>query len=375
MSIPELDVDFIEQLKNISIDSESELNFFDLGGSGYLENPTSDLIALFMGAQRTVPPWLLKALLCNLDATLDVDDIDFTSLEVLREAQTADGKYLDILIKHDDFIIGIEHKVRADTYNPFPSYVNLIESYGDNNQRVYRCILKPDSNYAKGTEGWQVVNYSELLTTAVQRLGYELMNNPLSKWAIFYQEFLNHLKHLSETSMDSVSDKNVAFVTENFSSLIKSVQLLEMYESAMTEEAKLVVSEVLPDVHISTSINNWKGYYKAIHLMPGCWGQGKTGVTLVYRPSPDGQDEAEFYVNGWIHAENYPDINALKEEVRLALSNGSFIPTASSEDYDISITSKGQLLELSFWGRTRTKKDAMILLKDMTAWVNMRVRA
>ncbi|MBC1188232.1 MULTISPECIES: PD-(D/E)XK nuclease family protein [Kluyvera] len=375
MSITELDTNFIERLKNITIDSESELNFFELGGSGYLENPTSDLIALFMGAQKTVSPWLLKALLCNLDTTLDVDDIDFTSLEVQREAQTADGKYLDILIKHDEFIIGIEHKVRADTYNPFPSYVNLIERYGDNNQRVYRCILKPDNNYAKGAEGWQLVNYSELLTTALQRLGGELMDNPLSKWTVFYQEFLNHLKNLSETSMDSVSDKNVEFVTENFSSLIKSVQLLEMYESAITEEAKLVVSEVLPDAHIATSINNWKDYYKAIHLMPGCWGQGKTGVTLVYRPSSNGQGEAEFYVNGWIHSDNYPDINALKEEVRLALSNGSFIPTASPEDYDVSITSKGQLLELSFWGNTHSKKDAMMLLKDMTTWVDERIGA
>lgn len=102
--------------------------------------------------------------------------------------------------------------------------------------------------------------------------------------------------------MDKVSDKNVEFVTENFTALIKSVQLLEMYQNAITEEAKSVVSEVLPDIHIATGINNWKGYYKAIHLMPGCWGQGKTGITLVYRPSEDGRDEAEFsmYMDGYI---------------------------------------------------------------------------
>lgn len=59
--------------------------------------------------------------------------------------------------------------------------------------------------------------------------------------------------------MDKVSDKNVEFVTENFTALIKSVQLLEMYQNAITEEAKSVVSEVLPDIHIATGINNWKG--------------------------------------------------------------------------------------------------------------------
>ena len=55
-------VKFIEQLKGISVEDDVEFNFFELGGSGYLENPTTDLMALFMGAQKMVPPWLLKAL-------------------------------------------------------------------------------------------------------------------------------------------------------------------------------------------------------------------------------------------------------------------------------------------------------------------------
>ncbi|HFF0272772.1 TPA: hypothetical protein ACGAU7_004057, partial [Escherichia coli] len=62
----------------------------------------TDLMALFMGAQKMVPPWLLKALLCCLDDSLDVDEIDFTSLELMREARTEDGKYIDILIRHDE---------------------------------------------------------------------------------------------------------------------------------------------------------------------------------------------------------------------------------------------------------------------------------
>ncbi|ELN2578341.1 PD-(D/E)XK nuclease family protein [Enterobacter kobei] len=368
-------VEFIEKLKGISVEDDVEFNFFELGGSGYLENPTTDLMALFMGAQKIVPPWLLKALLCCLDDSLDVDEIDFTSLELIREARTDDGKYLDILIRHDEFIIGIEHKVLADTYNPFPSYVSLIDSYGGNNQNLFRCILKPDGNCAKGLDGWQLINYSLLLETAIRRLGGEMMNQEFRKWTVFYQEFLNHLKKLSEGSMDKISDKNVEFVTANFSALIKSVQLLEMYQNAIAGEAKLVVSEVLPDINIATAINNLKGFYKEIHLMPVCWGQGKTGVTLGYRPNEDGRDEAEFYVSGWIHSDDYSGINALKEEIRVALSAGNFIPTANPEDYEVSIKLKGQLLGLSFWGNTRSKKDALVLLKDMTKWMDSKIRA
>ncbi|MEF6206823.1 hypothetical protein U9Y26_24785 [Escherichia coli] len=38
-------VKFIEQLKGISVEDDVEFNFFELGGSGYLENPTTDLMA------------------------------------------------------------------------------------------------------------------------------------------------------------------------------------------------------------------------------------------------------------------------------------------------------------------------------------------
>ncbi|MCV4683824.1 PD-(D/E)XK nuclease superfamily protein, partial [Escherichia coli] len=89
-----------------------------------------------------------------------------------------------------------------------------------NNQKLFRCILKPDGNSAKGVDGWQLINYSLLLETAIRRLGLEMMNQEFSKWTFFYQEFLSHLKKLSEVSMDKVSDKNVEFVTENFTALI-----------------------------------------------------------------------------------------------------------------------------------------------------------
>ena len=48
-----LAIEFIEQLKGISVEDDIEFNFFELGGSGYLENPTTDLMAL-EGANKQV---------------------------------------------------------------------------------------------------------------------------------------------------------------------------------------------------------------------------------------------------------------------------------------------------------------------------------
>ena len=59
----DLSTDFLQQLDSLPPDAVPEVNFFTAGGSGYLENPTSDLLALFMGENAGVPPWLLNALL------------------------------------------------------------------------------------------------------------------------------------------------------------------------------------------------------------------------------------------------------------------------------------------------------------------------
>ena len=65
-------VKFIEQLKGVSVEDDVEFNFFELGGSGYLENPTTDLMALFMGAQKWCRhgAWMIPSMLMKLISLL-----------------------------------------------------------------------------------------------------------------------------------------------------------------------------------------------------------------------------------------------------------------------------------------------------------------
>jgi hypothetical protein len=59
--------DVIRELCRFQHALTTETNFFAVGGGGYLENPTSDLMALFMGGDnREISPWLAKALMTCL---------------------------------------------------------------------------------------------------------------------------------------------------------------------------------------------------------------------------------------------------------------------------------------------------------------------
>lgn len=74
-----LDCEFIEKLKNITIQDDTEFNFFDLSGAWYLENLTSDLMALFMGGRKRYhhgcskhyyPAWMTHSILMGLISRL-----------------------------------------------------------------------------------------------------------------------------------------------------------------------------------------------------------------------------------------------------------------------------------------------------------------
>jgi len=52
----ELSEHFFQKLNAIVPHELKESNFFSSGGTGYLENPTSDLMALFMGSPGCLKP-------------------------------------------------------------------------------------------------------------------------------------------------------------------------------------------------------------------------------------------------------------------------------------------------------------------------------
>lgn len=362
---------FLERLGKIISQEKTETNFFDVGGCGYLENPTSDLMALFMGRDEEVKPWLLLALLKILCEV--TDNIDLSSLRVAREVCCENSERIDIVISHDEFIIGIENKVKSVINNPFEAYEKQLNKYVNNNQRVYKCIIKPLSNTSSVSNDWKVITYTELVNVALSCLDKDIIDESSNKWMFFYKEFLSHLSTLSEGKMSNLlNDEQISFVTDNFDKLIRARNLLDSFENTVYLEGENVISKILPDSNITKSVNNWKENHKAIHFMPNEWGE--TYMTVVYRPKKNG-DGIEFFINAEINKRQYPDITLLETEVKELMGGNSFIPSVSNENPVISTLRNGTHLSLSFWGPSKDKQGAMTLLHDMTVWVNEKIKS
>lgn len=362
---------FLTKVEEMEFKDTPEPNFFDIGGSGYLENPTSDIMSVFMGLDPNIQPWLLKALLQLFGQ--DVDNIDFSSLRVQREVACENGERLDIVIIHDDFIIGIENKIYHEVKNPFEVYDTFLENLTDNDQNIYKCILRPATNMYPVLCDWKVITYSELVDVALSRIGKDIVYESVDKWFFFYKEFLSHLLALSEDKVSSVMNNEQSdFITHNFERLLKAKELLAFFEDAVYQEGKDVVAKILPDSTIVRSVNNWAGDYKALNYKPAEWGNGSSYITLVYRPAKE-DTGIEFYVNGEISISEYPDLSSLKNEVDSLIEKDEFIKTASIEDSGVSFSKNERHLTLSFWGLTKDKAGAMALLRDMTIWMKEKI--
>lgn len=310
----------IELIKGIQALPEpipQEPNFFSIGGRGYLENPTSDLLAIFMGGlDGNTPTWLAKALVhCLIDRghlpAVELESYQWDDLKVEREvaindAETDTYKRLDLLVSCSAFVLGIEFKVYASaSHNPFDIYDQLLHSRADG-RPILKCVLRPNS-YAGDIKAadWPVVSYDQLIDKAKQLYGTDVAFAPVSKWQFFYTELLQHLHKLAHPESDNVMDKqSFDFVMQNFSDLRKGRSLLEDFENELLRFGRDAVGHALQslgvDTNINTRIHTW-GKIKALRYHPESWGQD-SDVVLCYDENSTAREgqSVVFFIRAYI---------------------------------------------------------------------------
>lgn len=309
----------LRQIGDVPQVEPTDLNFYAIGGAGYLENPTSDLMAVFMGSERQAPRWLARALLTCLaekrlvDSTL-VDSVDWDGVSAEREVahtelETDSVKRLDLVVTDSNFVLGIENKVYASARdNPFHVYDSLLAERAVGGP-VIRCVLRPTSKNTDLPDGcdWPVVSYAELVKVARRLMGEELVRSPLSKWDVFYREFLEHLDSLANPQITAImTDEALSFALRNFRELNQAADLFEQFESQLESDAKRRVlarlSSMVPgEVKVRSKRNLWPdSAERVVEIIPEGWGD-YSKVVLVYGQNDPGEDQgAYFRVYGYV---------------------------------------------------------------------------
>lgn len=170
-----------------------ETTFFSVVGMvGRYENPISDLLRFFMSPREghdLGPPFLRAFFACI--GKEDCSDLSFEDINVMREVKTRDGKSIDLLISAPKWVLLIENKIDHGPANPFDSYESEVQGCYPG-KTLYLAILSPDGEQVAKWPDWKPVSYRDYCSA----LTSELLDQPLSKWKVFAQEFILHIENL-----------------------------------------------------------------------------------------------------------------------------------------------------------------------------------
>ena len=130
---------FLTGLKKLPELKPLRQTFMEIAGYPHFENVCSNILQFYLqpSNEHGFDSLLLNALATLIDREILTDEQIIT---VRREEPTAEGKRIDLVIESDNFVLGIENKIFAGTYNPFNLYAQHLESLS-NGRKVYKVLL------------------------------------------------------------------------------------------------------------------------------------------------------------------------------------------------------------------------------------------
>ena len=193
------------------IDDVQEKTIFSIGGRGYYEDPTSDVLAFYLdpNEEHGLGDLVLQSLV-TVSAMGDKirwnKDAQFA---IYREVSTNEKNRIDLLIECDEWVLVIENKIYHEAINPFKDYERYIEDEYENIAAHFILLSPKDSKINDVGEVWKSVNYKDFIEKIESDLGFTLIKQPINKWHFFLRDFLLNLKQYSEEnnmSADKIND-------------------------------------------------------------------------------------------------------------------------------------------------------------------------
>lgn len=239
-----------------------EKTYMEVSGYPHYENVCSNILAFYL---RPKEEHKLNGLaLCslikvmknkNINTDIDLNDIDdIDNEDVRREYMTLKGNRIDLVIKNDDFVIGIENKLDASVYNDLNDYANTLNKL---NTKSIKILLSLHNN-AKAVDNTEFINitYQEYFNQLKEDLNN--IQEKDNKWYIFLEEFIKNLEHFEgELEMEK---EIINWLKENKKELDELDKIREIaYKSIekKQEELKVLLEERIKIDYIKI----WKGNY------------------------------------------------------------------------------------------------------------------
>lgn len=269
---------------------ELEPTIFALGGRGYYENPTTDLLAFFLDPAQThgLGDCFASALLCSLPDTGHFHP--FLRSPPRREATTYSGNRVDLILSGDDWVLLLENKIFHGQANPFDDYETFAErEFADRNVRLIYVVLSPSGISVRPK--WHGLSYENFIEACRTKLAVKMLSAPLNKWQVFAREFLLHLENITVGKAMDVNAVN--FVIEHLHQINKLMRLKDRVVDALDAkvldklEAEIVGYERFTRRHnwkngpaLRYASNNWNSWSDVVLYLSGATSTMKPSIRV-----------------------------------------------------------------------------------------------
>lgn len=212
-----------------------EASIFDLGGRGYYENPTTDLLAFFLDPAQVhgFGDCFLRTLLGCICPQSPLDPA--LALPPQREVSTLNGNRIDLLLEGDDWLLILENKILHSQINPFDDYEFHAGTLANNTRHCYFAVLSPLGQTPGGK--WAGLSYANYIKALREALAQHMALQPLDKWQVLAGEFLLHLENV--TVERTMGDDSIDFVFENLPQINALGKLREQAFEALNSKILL----------------------------------------------------------------------------------------------------------------------------------------
>ena len=240
--------------------SKKEKTFMEVSGYPHYENVCSNILSFYFNPneEHRLNDTVLKALLSTIEKRQPelINNISTDNISVFREYTTLKGNRIDIVIKNDDFVIGIENKIYASVYNDLDDYAKTLDNINKNSIKVLLSLH--NKNDIAIQKGFVNVIYNELFDNLIEKLDNVDTTN---KWYIYLVDFIASLKgYKVETEMEQEINEWIKNNKENINNFLDVIKIYKDNILKKSEEYDNLMEKKVSNC----KIKHWTGDYLSV---------------------------------------------------------------------------------------------------------------
>lgn len=249
---------------------KKEKTFMEVSRYPHYENVCSNILAFYFNPneEHRLNDSVVKALLSTIENKQPelINKISTDNISVFREYTTLKGNRIDIVIKNDDFVIGIENKIYASVYNDLDDYAKTLDSINKNSIKVLLSLRSENDIVIQ--KGFVNITYNELFDNLMDKLDNVDTTN---KWYIYLVDFIASLKgYKVETEMEQEINEWIKNNKENINNFLDIIKIFKDNILKKSEEYDNLMEKKISNYKIKHWTGNYLSVISYIVLDLGC---------------------------------------------------------------------------------------------------------